>query len=87
MNEEIPPIYWKEKAPNNAVPEIQEPGPLKSLNSWECTCIKNTRIQISVGDLTQQTTDAVLILNNDNLCLTQGGQLNAQIANAAALPS
>lgn len=83
VNEEIPPIYWKEKAPNNAVPEIQEPGPLKSLNSWECTCIKNTRIQISVDDLTQQTTDAVLILNNDNLCLTQGGQLNAQIANAA----
>ena len=49
----------------------------------KCIWLKNTHIQITVGDLTQQTTDAVLILNNERLCLKKGGVLNAQIARFA----
>ena len=49
----------------------------------ECIWIKNTHIRITVGDLIQQTTDAVLILNNERLCLNSGGVLNAQIARFA----
>ena len=49
----------------------------------ECIWIKNTHIWITVGDLIQQTTDAVLILNNQRLCLKKGGVLNAQIARFA----
>ena len=49
----------------------------------ECIFIKNTHIRITVGDLIQQITDAVLILNNERLCLKKGGVLNAQIARFA----
>ena len=81
MNEEIPSASWEEKAPNS--PKISEIAPLEPLNSWECTCIKNTQIRICVGNLTQEPTDAVLIMNKDNLKLNKGGQLNVQIAKAA----
>ena len=49
----------------------------------ECICIKNTHIRITVGDLIQEITDAVLILNNERLCLKKRGVLNAQIARFA----
>ena len=52
----------------------------------KCIWLKNTHIQITVGDLTQQTTDAVLILNNERLCLKKGGVLNAQIARFGCWP-
>ena len=83
MNEEILPVDGHENSPNNTLPEIPEPMPLEAVNSWECTWIKNTAIQICVGDLTKQSTDAVVIMNKDSLNLMKGGELNAQIALAA----
>lgn len=62
----------QERIPSLAVPPLEE-----------CILIKNTHIRITVGNLLHQTTDAVLILNNERLCLNSGGALNAQIARFA----
>lgn len=83
VNEETPPVSWEEKTPNNTLFNNEEPAIQQQVNSWENTWIKNTHIHVCVGDLTNQATDAILIINVDSLDLIKGGQLNVQIAHAA----
>ena len=67
MSEEIPPVTLDKKTPNNTLSEIKESGPMEQVTGWESTCIKNTQIQICLGDLTKEVTDAILIMNIDSL--------------------
>lgn len=72
-------LSWKIMSQNKDLPTVE---PVE-LESSECTWIQNTQIRVSVGDLTKEEVDAVLIMNKDNLELKKGGQLNKHIALAA----
>ncbi|XP_068736415.1 protein mono-ADP-ribosyltransferase PARP14-like [Montipora capricornis] len=74
--------FTVESAPINATATIHEHEPMEQGNPWGSTWIKNTRIQFCSGDLTKQTTDAILIINQHNLDLNKGGQLNREIVKA-----
>lgn len=78
--------FTVESAPINTTTKIPEDEPMEQDNPMESTWIKNTRIQFCSGDLTKQSTDAILIMNKDSLDLNKGGQLNREIAKAGGSP-
>ena len=53
-----------------------------SFSSTKRIRLKGTEVQVCVGDLTKETADAILVINQPNLNLREGGRLNQRIAQA-----